>query len=69
MDKAVRQRVDSEMQYGQVRPVSEDTVEQRMLELERNPPGVLLRLTVWQEPGIFCSLFLPPVLLCLCPSL
>ena len=49
-------RVDFKLEQGQILPVKEDVVVLRQKELEGNPPGSLLRLTVWKEPGVTLAL-------------
>ena len=44
--------VDTKLEFGQTRVVSEDVVQQRVEELSSNPPLVPLRLIVHLEPGI-----------------
>ena len=44
--------VDTKLEFGQTRVVSEDVVQQRVEELSSNPPSVPLRLIVHLEPGI-----------------
>lgn len=44
--------VDTKLEYGQTRMVSEDVVMQRVNELTVNPPSVPLRLICYHEPGI-----------------
>ena len=40
------------MEFGQVRPLNAQVVEERMQELKAHPPGAMLRLPVWMEAGV-----------------
>ena len=44
--------MDSKMEFGQIRQLREDVLKERVAELNSNPPGSLLRLTCWKEPGV-----------------
>ena len=49
------------MEFGQIKQLREDVFKERVAELNSNPPGSLLRLTCWKEPGVsilsFCGTF------------
>lgn len=51
--KCIHRRIDSNLEYGQVRSLSEDTVTERVQQLLENPPSVVLRLTVHHDTGVF----------------
>ena len=43
--------IDENLQHGQIRRLQEDLVASNMRGMLDNPPAVLLRLLVWQDPG------------------
>jgi hypothetical protein len=45
-------RIDHQMEFGQTRQLNADVVKERVVELTANPPGTMLRLTVWMEAGV-----------------
>ena len=49
-------KVDLNREFGQVRQLSAVRVQQRKVDLRTNPPGRLIQLYVWQEPGVLLFL-------------
>ena len=46
-------QIESNLEFGQVRPISEDVVSEKVKELTSNPPTIMLRLTVHFDSGMY----------------